>query len=80
MTKCELIEFRKRDSTSKSQSFRRKTSKFNENEWEVFGNLFDMEEPKKKSFEDMDIPDLIREYAVNSDLLAHLRDELDHYR
>jgi len=39
-----------------------------------------MVEPKKKTFEDMDIPDLIREYAVNSDLLAHLRDELDHFR
>ena len=39
-----------------------------------------MVEPKKKTFEDMDSPDLIREYAVNSDLLAHLRDELDHFR
>jgi hypothetical protein len=28
----------------------------------------------------MDIPDLIREYTVNPDLLSLFRDELDHFR
>lgn len=33
ITKCELIDQRKVNHNSKSESFRRKTSKFNENEY-----------------------------------------------
>ena len=40
LTKYELIEDRKTHKEGKSQSFRRKTSKFNEFEYEAFGCMF----------------------------------------
>jgi hypothetical protein len=41
LTKCELIDARKSNPNSKSETFRRKTSKFNEYEYDVFGSLFE---------------------------------------
>ena len=49
-----MIESRKTQLNSKSKSFRKKTSKINECEYDVFGCLFEIVEPKKKGFEEMD--------------------------
>lgn len=52
LTKSEIIEFRRKNSFSKSQSFRAKTSRVSDSDF--FGNLF-VEESHKKSLDDMDI-------------------------
>ena len=76
MTKYELIESRKAQPSSKSQSFRKQTSKFNEYEYDVFGCMFEIVEPKKKGFEEMEEEDLLRECTVNQDLLLNVRDQV----
>ena len=65
LTKCELIEARERRSSQKSQSFRRQTSKFNEFEFEVFGSMFEQIQPKRKTFEDMDLHEFIRDCGID---------------
>lgn len=51
LTRCELIDGRKQNPNSKSENFRRKTSKINEYEYDVFGSLFEIEEKRRKTFE-----------------------------
>lgn len=65
ITKYELIQNRKTMQNSKSETFRRKTSKINEYEYDVFGSLFEVIEPKKKGFEEMEEDDFLRECTIN---------------
>lgn len=75
-----MIENRKRMQGSKSQSFRRKTSKVNEYEYDVFGSLFEIIEPKKKGFEEMEEEDFMRECTLNEELMLHIREHIECFR